>query len=335
MKRISKLFAAWATSSKAEPFQRARLKLTAYYITGIVILLAIFNLGVYGLFVSDVPDTFEASLSISQRQTIDQAGQLLERVLVLVNSVMIIVVSWFGYYLSGRTLRPIEAVYKRQKKFVADAAHELRTPLAVMKTGAETALVGQFSAKSYEKLTRESLEEIDYMAETVNNLLFLAQNDSHKKIEFARIDLGRLVSKQVETMQPHAWEKGIKIEHKLGAGCYIRGNTGYLKRLLANLLQNAIDYNKPKGMVTVSLEQNKQGVELRIVDSGIGIAPEHFENIFDRFYKADKSRSRQSGGAGLGLAIVKEIVALHQGQVVLHSELGKGTSVVVTLPASS
>ena len=207
MKHISRRFVAWATDSKTEPFQRARLKLTLNYIIGMVILLAIFNFGVYGLFVSDLPDPIEPTLTESQRQAIDKAGERLERSLLLVDGLMIIVVSSIGYYVAGQTLRPIEVMYRHQEKFVADAAHELRTPLAVIKTGAEATLAGQPTQKDYQKLTMDSLQEVNYMATTVNDLLFLAHGDAQKTPAYAKVNLTKIVIKQAELMQPYAHKK--------------------------------------------------------------------------------------------------------------------------------
>ncbi|HUC20388.1 MAG TPA: HAMP domain-containing sensor histidine kinase [Candidatus Polarisedimenticolaceae bacterium] len=334
MKPTLRRFADSATSFRANPFVSARLKLTAHYIIGMVALLAIFNLGVYGLFISDLPDKFELALSPSQRHIIDQAGERLEKTLLLVDGLMIVVVAGFGYYLAGRTLRPIEVMYGRQRKFIADAAHELRTPLTVMKTGAESVLAGPTLAEDYKKLIHESLEEVDYMSATVDDLLFLARNDQPKKPEFTKVDLQKVVQQQVELMRAYADRKDVRMEYDGEDGVYIFGNLPHLKRLLANLLQNAIDYNRPKGIVTVRLDNIKQGVRLAVEDTGIGIAGDDLVRIFDRFYKADQARKHQSG-AGLGLAIVQEIVTAHGGQIEVHSQPGKGTSVAVTFPPYS
>lgn len=335
MKRISRRFVAWATDSKTEPFQKARLKLTLHYIVGMGILLAIFNFGVYGLFVSDLPDPIEPTLTATQRQAIDKAGERLERALLMVDGLMIIVVSGIGYYFAGRTLRPIEVMYRRQKKFVADVAHELRTPLAVLKIGAEATLAGQSTQKDYQKLTMDSLQEVNYMATTVNDLLFLARGDAMKTPTLARLNLTELVVKQTELMQPYAHNKDVILSQNCQAACFVRGNQMYLKRLLTNLLQNAIDYNKSSGTVTLSLTKTNHEVTLKIIDTGIGMDSSTLTHIFERFYKADQSRTIQSSGAGLGLSIVKEIVTSHSGQIGIQSQLGRGTSVSIIFPAYS
>lgn len=333
MNNISKRFVAWAINFKTNLFSIARLKLTVQYTVGMFILLVIFNLGVYGLFISDIPDTFETSLSVSQRQTVDRAGERLERALFLVDGLMIIAILGFGYYFAGQTLGPIEKMYKRQKKFVADVAHELRTPLSVIKAGAETVLLSTATNEAYKKLIGESLEEIDYMSNMVNDLLFLANNDDNKRLVFNRVDLLKLVDKQVEFIKSYANKKGITLVQNCQNGYYIQGNEAYLKRLLTNLLQNAIDYNKPGGTVTVSLQNNNQEIELTVVDTGIGILKDDMPHIFDRFYKADRARTHRSDGTGLGLSIAKEIVQLHHGHITVKSYSDKGTAVRVVFPS--
>ena len=335
MKRISRRFVAWAIDSKTEPFQKARLKLTLNYIVGMGILLAIFNFGVYGLFVSDLPDPIEPTLTATQRQAIDKAGERLERALLMVDGLMIIVVSGIGYYFAGRTLRPIEVMYRFQKKFVADAAHELRTPLAVIKTGAEVTLAGQPTQKDYQKLTMDSLQEVNYMATTVNDLLFLAHGDAQKTPAFEKVNLAKLVVKQAELMQPYAHKQAVALSQNCQTECFVRGNQVYLKRLLTNLLQNAIDYNKPSGTATLSLTKTSHKVTLKIIDTGIGMDNSTQAHIFDRFYKADPSRTIQSSGAGLGLSIVQEIATSHSGQISVQSQLGRGTVVCIIFPAYS
>ncbi len=256
-----------------------------------------------------------------------------EPLLFIIEITLIILTVITSFWLAGRTLRPIANSYEQQKKFVADAAHELRTPLTVIKTGAETTLTGASTIKDYQNLARDSLEEVDYMSSTVNDLLFFAHSDAQQTPVFAKINLTQLVNRQTEVMQPYAHKKSVVLAQDCQAKCYVRGNHLYLKRLLNNLLQNAIDYNKPTGTVTVSLMQSRHEITLIVADTGIGIASKDLAHIFNRFYKADESRTKQSSGAGLGLSIVQEIVTSHCGQISVKSQLGKGTAVTVMLPA--
>jgi signal transduction histidine kinase len=338
---ISKRFAAWVINFKRNPFLKARLKLTVYYTIGVSIILLIFSLAVYGLFAKNISSNLEYAGSDQEEdanvelQIIDKAQEQLQTILFTVDGLVIILIIIFSYYLSGKSLKPIEIFYERQKKFVADTAHELRTPLTVMKTGAEAILSGDNGKEEYKKLTQDSLEEINFLSSMVDDLLFLARSDDFKKVEFSKFDLGKLAHKQIELMKPYASKKNITLRNNIKGEFQIDGNKVYLKRLLVNLIKNAIDYNKPQGEASVSLQKKKQQVELKIADTGIGISKNDLEHIFDRFYKADQARVKQSGGAGLGLSIAQEIIALHQGKIDIKSELGKGTEIVVSLPLIS
>lgn len=246
---------------------------------------------------------------------------------------MLVLVAGFGYYFAGKTLQPIETIYKRQKKFIADAAHELRTPLTVMRTGAETILSGNSTKEDYCKLTKDSLEEVAALSLMVDDMLFLAQNDDWKQPALIRADLRELVHKQIVLMKSTALKKKIIFKEELEDG-FIHGNKLYLKRLLANLLQNAIIYNKRDGIVHVSLRNEKKELVLTVLDTGIGISGEDLPYIFDRFYKVDQARMKDLSGAGLGLSLVWQIAQLHSGQISIQSQVDKGTSVRISFPAS-
>jgi len=338
MENISKQFARWVTSFKSKPFLKARLKLTSYYTIGVFIILLVFSLAVYGFFANNLSSNLEYEGSDQEEnanielQVIDKAQDQLRTILFTADGLVIILIIIFSYYLSGKTLKPIEVSYKRQKKFVADSAHELRTPLAVIKTGAEATLSSDNSKEEYKKLTQDFLEEINFLSSTIDDLLFLARSDDFKKVEFSKFNFGKLVHKQIELMKPYARKKNITLRDNLQGEFQINGNKAYLKRLLINLIKNAIDYNKSQGQVVVSLQKKKRQIELNIADTGIGISKNDLEHIFDRFYKADQARVKQSSGAGLGLSIVGEIVKLHQGAIDIKSKLNKGTEVTIILP---
>ena len=331
MNNIFKQFAEWVINLKHKPFLKARLKLTTYYTLGIVVILIIVNLGVYGIFVSDIPETIEDKSFAAYEEDIRDR---LETTIYTVNGFVILVVIGLSYYLAGKTLKPLEEVFKRQKKFIANAAHELRTPLTVMKTGIETVLAGNNSKDDYKKLIKDSLEEINFLSSMVNDLLFLAGNDDLKKIEFEKLDLGKPVHQEISLIKPYATKREVNLKEDIKGEFFIKGNKAYIKRLVINILKNAIDYNNPNGKVNVFINKNKQFIILKIADTGIGIVQKDLPYIFDRFYKASQARARQSGGAGLGLSIVKEIVQLHQGQISIKSEVEKGTTVTIIFPIS-
>lgn len=325
MKNILKQFAAWATNFKNKPFLYARLKLASSYTLGIFAVLAVFNLLVFGLFVSDLPDHLET-------QTTERAEEHLENVLYMADGLILIFVALMSYFLAGLALKPVEKSYKQQKKFVADAAHELRTPLAIMKTGAEVLLNEKAEKKDYIKLIKDSLVEINHLSAIVDDLLFLVKSDNLKKPQFAKLNISKLLRQQIELLNVYAKSKGIAIKENIEDELYINGDEDYLKRLLNNIIGNAIDYNKPLGEIFISLQRNKNKAELKITDTGIGISKKDLDHVFDRFYRTDQARTKQAGGAGLGLSIVKEIVEIHQSKISVKSDLNKGTIITILFP---
>jgi signal transduction histidine kinase len=323
MKNILKQSAEWVTKCKRKPFLLARLKLAAAYTLTTLAILALFNIVVLDVFVKDLPVELETFAT-------EQAESALENALMIGNILILVVVAFVSYLLAGFALKPIEKSYKQQKKFVADAAHELRTPLAVMKTGAE-AHIANVSEKEREKFIGDSIEEIDHLSTMVDDLLVLSKSDNLQKPAFEKVNLSKLANKLTQHMQVHAKQKNITLKTEIENACNISGNAAYLKRLLANLIQNAIDYNKPNGEVKVSLKKHGKKVELKVSDTGVGIGEQDLPHIFNRFYKADKARTGSSG-AGLGLSIVKEITEMHGGKIAIESELEKNTIVTISFP---
>ncbi|MFZ1627132.1 MAG: ATP-binding protein [Candidatus Moraniibacteriota bacterium] len=342
----SRPFAVWATRFRRNPFFRARWKLTAYYCLGIVGILLVFNLAVYEIFVSNAFDAIKygsAGLLPSEAvevAIIEQAEDRLENVLYLVDACILILVPLLSYALAGKTLRPIEAMHQRQKKFLADAAHELRTPLAVMKAGTEATLIGAGPVAEYEKFLSESLEEIDHLSVLVDDLLFLAHADSGHSSPLIPVRLVPLVQSEVEQMRPYAKTKGISLEMDIDTKdmLALQGNPIALRRLITNLTGNAIEHNRPGGTVTVELKRLGERIELAVSDTGVGIAPSDLPHIFERFYKADPARIRmatETTGVGLGLSIVQEIAEFHSATIDVHSASGTGTTFTVVFPPAS
>ncbi len=341
MSAISEQFGAWVTNFKGKSFDVARLQLTAYYTLSMMGLFLVFNLVVFELFGSDILETPEertVNQNISEEQHIIDAAQdrdslrRLQTILYGADIVVFFLAIIMSYVLTRKTLLPIETMHRKQEKFVSDVTHELRTPLAVMKMGAEGILAQPASSEEYVQYIREALEEVVYMSNMVDDLLFLVRHDGEKQTVFSEIDLQKLVQREVGVMRPYAEPKGVTLLEETRNVSKIWGGNSEIKRLLTNLIRNAIDYNTPHGMVTVSLHTEKEGITLTVSDTGIGISPEHQEHIFDRFYKVDQARTEECGGAGLGLAIVREIVDRHGGTIALRSTRGRGSVITVFFP---
>jgi signal transduction histidine kinase len=248
----------------------------------------------------------------------------------------VILVAVLSYYFAGNTLRPIKVAYDDQKRFLADVSHELQAPLYIMKNSAESVLSIRRSTKAdYKKLIERSLDEIDYMSTTANNLLSLSLNDHYKASAYQKISLNQLIHSQVELMQPYASSRKVTIKEDCRDECFVYGDKASFKRAISNILQNAINFNKPGGNVSVLLHKTKKGIEITITDNGIGISKKDLGHIFERFYKAENTKNhRYGGGAGLGLALVQEIAKANGGSIYVQSRAGKGTVMTVIFPAA-
>ena len=339
MKNIFKPFAGWVINLKNNTFFRAKLKLTFFYIASLLVVIIVFSFMLYGLFVNNILSNFEFEEdeyskieTNSQYIILNNAINRLKVVLISTDIGVILIIAGLGYFLAGKTLQPIKKSLEEQKRFVSDSAHELRTPLSIIKTGIETmAIEKKQSLKDYKNLNKDLLEEVDKLINVSNDLLFLARSDSAKPEENQnKVNISSICLNQIKSMQMYADTKGVNLSEDIKKSLYIKGNADQIKRLIANLLKNAIDYNKKRGRVLLSLKKHKHDIVLSISDTGIGIAPNDLKHIFERFYKADKSRSMYEEGSGLGLSIVKEIVDFHKGTIKINSDLGKGTKVIVS-----
>lgn len=252
---------------------------------------------------------------------------------LLLAMAMIAAASW---WLSGLAMQPIYKSYQQIQQFTADAAHELRTPLAATGATVESALL---MSQIDEKETRDILQTIQRqnqrLTALVGDLLMLARLDRQtQKLQREICCLNDIVNDLVEEFEAMAITAGVKLKSsiQIDEPVNILGNTDQLYRLVSNLIFNAIQYTPKGGEVTVVLERNDNSAVIKVHDTGIGIAKYELTRIFDRFYRVSSDRSRVSGGSGLGLAIAQAIVYAHKGTLNVYSELGKGSTFIVQLP---
>jgi heavy metal sensor kinase len=226
----------------------------------------------------------------------------------------------------------LQAAFERQTRFTADASHELRTPLAVIHTEVEFALTRQRSEEEYRAALETCLRAAKRMRPLVDSLLTLARADSGAMaLRPERCDLAAIVRECAELVQPLAAEREVRVDLDLQPA-ELTGDAFRLTQVVANLLTNAILYNRRQGGVKVELRSDRHEALMTVSDTGVGIAPEHLPRVFERFFRVDASRSRESGGAGLGLSICKSIVEAHGGSIGATSEVGVGTTFTVRLP---
>jgi two-component system, OmpR family, sensor kinase len=230
-------------------------------------------------------------------------------------------------------LSRLDQSFESMRRFVADASHELRTPISVIRGEADVALTQDRSTAEYKQSLAIVLDESRRLSRLVDDLLNLARADAgHVKLQVRDFYLNDLLADCCRSVQALAAACNLTIECRAGADLEYRGDEELLRRLVMNLLDNAIRYTPSGGKVEAALESDGAQVRIRVDDTGIGIPAEAAPHIFERFYRADKARSRQDGGFGLGLAIVKWIAESHNGAVELRSRNGAGSEFTVTLP---
>lgn len=224
-------------------------------------------------------------------------------------------------------LRRLETV---RRDFVANVSHEVRTPLANVRISAESALDSLDDAGLVEKGCRRIITEVDRLVRITDDLLTLSRVEANRG-EREPVDLGKVVKAVVASFQARAAAKGVGLVVEAEGETDVFGDAGQLAQVVTNLVENAVSYT-PAGVITVRVFSQGRDAVVEVKDTGIGIASEHLPRIFERFYRADKARSRETGGTGLGLSIVRNIVEAHGGSVQAESELNRGSVFTVRLP---
>lgn len=240
-----------------------------------------------------------------------------------------------GSIIVFHDLTRIKQLESTRQEFVANVSHELRTPLSLIKGFVETLLDG---AKNDPELATRFLRTIekhtDRLTYLIEDLLTISRLESGQIVmNLHQVGLHEEAKHVIEDLQSRAVEKGVKLENEVPADLQARADTDRLQQVFFNLVENAIKYGRADGTVSVGGRMNShEKVELWVKDDGPGIPPESRERIFERFYRVDRARSRETGGTGLGLAIVKHIVQAHGGEVWVKSEFGQGATFFFTLP---
>ena len=218
------------------------------------------------------------------------------------------------------------------QNFAADAAHELRTPLATLRAAIDSAVETKRTPEEYRSTLGSLAEEVSRMSRIVSDLFTLAKVDMRQyALQKERVRLRALLEESREMWEGAAAENGVTIGLS-GGDAEVAADPVALRRVFMNLVENAVKYNRPGGRVNISLEAADGTARVRVEDTGPGISAEHLPKLFHRFYRVDKTRSRERGGAGLGLAICKSFVEAHEGKIGVESEPGRGTVFWVELP---
>ena len=334
MKIPSKPFAVLAIHWSNNEFFAARLKLATLYVVVTAIILGSFS----GFLYYEVEDQI-AEFAVDESQLVDDQNEDDEEVeplidefisdfeenLLIANIVILLLVGLVGYWLAGRTLRPIEEKMRQHEQFSSDVSHEIRTPLAAMLARTESVLrKGETSEVYQNALTQFKDETTRLIALTEDLLLTTRRGDTG---DMKPVSLKSVIDTVAERLRPLAEKKHLTLTITVKDESAIKGNASLLERLFSNILHNAIKFTTIGGTITITL----QGKEVRIADTGIGMSEGSKLKAFDRFYTEDTARDeRQQDGSGLGLAIAKQIATLHQAIIDIESSEGKGTIVTVS-----
>jgi heavy metal sensor kinase len=229
----------------------------------------------------------------------------------------------------------LEKLFRQVKRFTADASHELKTPLTILRGEVEVGLKKKRGLKEYQRILASNLEEIGRMSRIVEDLLTLSRADMGElTMEREEIELSAIAREVWKDLQMLAKEKGIQLKFMDNGFTRVEGDPLFLRQLILNITENGIKYTRAGGEVALKVKGDRdQGVvRIFVSDTGVGIPQKDLKRVFDRFFRVDTARSRETGGTGLGLSISQWIAHAHEGQIAVESKVGKGSTFTVTLP---
>ncbi|MBF0320233.1 MAG: HAMP domain-containing histidine kinase [Nitrospirae bacterium] len=328
-------------------FHSARLKLTAWYLLIVMLISISFSAVVYRSLTDELDRAAKklplAALPGTQvttpQQRIDpdlatETKSLILFNLFTVNLLIFGSAGGIGYFLAGRTLKPIKEMMDKQNRFIADASHEFRTPLTAMKTSTEVGLRDpNINLDEAKDLLRENLKDIDTLQLLSTSLLRLAQFEkSPTQLNLEPVSLSEAIQLARQRLETSLKEKNITITLKSKDVLFDADKDGIVE-LFVILFDNSIKYSQKKSAITVFFGKSESFIVIEVKDQGIGIDARDLPHIFDRFYRSDKSRTKwPSPGYGLGLSIARKIVESHRGSIAVKSVPGKGSTFIIRLP---
>lgn len=341
-------------------FYSARIKLTAWYLLIIMLISVSFSLAVYKILTleldrietmqkiriehrlperfrlappSDMNNEFPRS-SLLDPNVIEETKSRIAITLMIINLIILAFSAGSGYFLAGRTLKPIKEMVDEQNRFITDASHELRTPLTALKSEIEVNLRDKkLTLDNAKKILSSNLEEVNNLQILSDNLIKLAQyKKGVNNFLFDNLSLASVIKEAIKKVSYLAKNKNIVILNK-SKDYNISGNKQALIELFVIFLDNAVKYSPGKTKIILSSEKTDKHILVQIKDQGIGIAKEDLPHLFDRFFRADKSRAKSGVlGYGLGLSIAKQILDKHQGVINIESKENKGTTFTIKIP---
>lgn len=331
----------FADRYRYDPFVRTQINILGMLIAFSLVLLALlgvlFEYIYHDVSIAIITSVRESILSGAQSPDVYASlSRIRAENLAVVAAITAAVSLAFGYLLTRVALTPTRHALASQKQFIGNIAHELRTPLSSIKTNTEVALMSKDVNDDMRGLMKSTIEDVDRLADIINNLLSLSSSIRPERIEFSAVDASAIAEHVMQKLDNLARTKNLDMTMRKSDLCFVWGNSAALEQIITNVVKNAINYTGRGGHVAITVEHiNNSHVEIAVSDSGEGIARQDLFRIFEPFYRADASRNRaRGGGSGLGLAIVSELVKLHRGKITVRSALGRGTTVVILLPSA-
>jgi signal transduction histidine kinase len=325
-------------------FQKARIKLTAWYLLIIMLVSTSFSMVIFRVLTSEL-DRIERVARIRIEHRLPQPPVFLDtdlvqetkrRLLLRLVAINVLIVTGSavaGYFLAGRTLTPIADMVDEQNRFITDASHELRTPLTSLKSEIEVNLRDkELSLVQAKALLTSNLEDVNSLQVLSDGLIRLTHYSAKGGSDVADVSLDGIAREAIRKVTNAAKEKQMTIINDIG-NIKIRGNQTVLTELIVIFLDNAIKYSTKQKMIHLTGKKSDGHIIISVADQGIGIDEKDIPHLFDRFYRADKSRTKTDvPGYGLGLSIAKQIVTRHDGTIRVTSALNKGTTFTIELP---
>lgn len=340
-------------------FTKARLKLTTWYLLIIMTISLSFSMVIYKVLTFELdrftrlqrvrierrfqtgeffPDPqFQGApppLHIMDPELIEETKHRLILMLILVNGAVLVISGGLGFFLAGKTLKPIKNMVEEQNQFISDASHEIKTPLTSLKSAFEVYLRNKArTRKEADDVIKESISEVNKLQSLSESLLCLTSYEKPNNYShFEKLSLVAVGKEALRKISPLAKQKKVSLENNLKE-TQIYGSKFGLVDLFVILLDNAVKFSKIGGKITITSQKTDGSVLISVTDHGIGIDEKDLPNIFDRFYQADAARTKQGfGGYGLGLSIAKKIAEVHHGSISVKSKVGVGSTFTISLP---
>lgn len=334
-------------------FHKASIRLATFYLVIIMIISMFFSFSLYHVsiqefdrqlgrqnnFVQDFPgfpSNFEQRFFRERQSEYNEAKDRVLSRLILINLLILIGGGVVSYYLAKKTLEPIEEAHAAQTRFTADASHELRTPIAAMRTEIEVALMNNKLTLSEAKtLLNSNLEELEKLTALSEGLLSLSRMEN-QELAMQPVDITDICQAAIERTEPLASNKKVTITSDIEPNLVLNGDKASLAEVLIILLDNAIKYSPQKSKVTFSANSEGDQIVISVKDHGQGIKASDIPHIFERFYRADSARTKEdANGYGLGLSIAKNVIDMHKGTIQVDSKPEKGTTMTVLIPSNT